>query len=138
MLDAGIVGFNILEFKFTGAPPWTIPLVHICLFLLKLVKASHFPSELQSSAFEHAQLHTCLFPSILMGPNLVRVWSGPLFFLTLMYSSLPVVALIFTPELCAIFLTLVFCSTTVIVLSFILIPEMSCRPLGGTFIDAIP
>ena len=41
-----------------------------------------------------------------MGPNLVRVWAVPLFFLTLTYSSLPVVASIFTAELCAIFLAL--------------------------------
>ena len=27
--DAGIVGFNILEFKLAGAPPWTFPPVRI-------------------------------------------------------------------------------------------------------------
>ena len=57
LLDAGIVDFNILQFKFAGAPLWTFPPVRIFLLLSKLVKASHFPSELRSSALEHAQVH---------------------------------------------------------------------------------
>ena len=51
-------------------------------------------------------MHSCtphLFPYILMSPNLMRVWAVPLFFLTF---SLPVVASIFTAELCAIFIAL--------------------------------
>ena len=54
LFDAGIVDFNILEFKFAGAPPWTFPPICICLFLSKMVKATHFPSELRFSALEHA------------------------------------------------------------------------------------
>ena len=56
LLDAGIEGFNVLDFKFAGASLWTFPPFRICLFLLKLVKASHFPSELRCSAFERAQV----------------------------------------------------------------------------------
>ena len=42
-----------------------------------------------------------------MGPNLVRVWGVPLFFPDFDISiSFPVVALIFTAELCALFLAL--------------------------------
>ena len=83
--DAGIVDFNVLEFKFTGTPPWTFPRVRICLFLSKLVKSSHFLADLRCSALEHARVHA---PSVPMGPSLVRVWAVPLFFLTLTYSSL--------------------------------------------------
>ena len=49
LLDAGIVDFNVLELKFTGDPPWTFPPVRICLFLSKLVKLSHSPSELRGA-----------------------------------------------------------------------------------------
>ena len=69
LLDVGIVEFNILEFIFMGDPPWTSPPVHICLFLWKLVKASHFPSELWSSALEHAQLHAPSVPFCTGGPK---------------------------------------------------------------------
>ena len=44
--EEDIVYFNVLEFKFAGAPHWTFPSVRICLFLSKLVKANNFPSEL--------------------------------------------------------------------------------------------
>ena len=33
LLGEGIVDFNVLEFKFTGVPPWTFPSFPICLFL---------------------------------------------------------------------------------------------------------
>ena len=36
--------------------------VRICLFLLKLVKASHFPSELSCFAVKHARVHTPSVP----------------------------------------------------------------------------
>ena len=62
LLDAGIMDFNILEFKFVGTPPWSFPLVRTCLFLSKLVKASYFPSELRSSALKHAQVHAPSVP----------------------------------------------------------------------------
>ena len=54
--------FNVLEFKFTGAPPWTFPPVRICLFLSKLVKTSHSLSELRCSALEHARMHVPSVP----------------------------------------------------------------------------
>ena len=54
--------FNVLEFKFTGSPPWTFSSVLICLFLSKLVKASHSISELRYSALEHARVHALSVP----------------------------------------------------------------------------
>ena len=98
--------FNVLEFKFMCTPPWALLSVRICLFLSKLVKASHSPSELRCSVLDHARVHVPSVPSILMGPVLVRVWAVLLFFLTLIGLSLPVVISIFRAELCAIFLAL--------------------------------
>ena len=49
--------FKFLEFKFADVPPWNFPPVRICLFLSKLVIASHSPSKLRCSASEHAQVH---------------------------------------------------------------------------------
>ena len=62
LLDAGIVDFNVLEFKFTGAPPWTFPSVRICLFLSKLVKAFHSPYGLRCSVLEHTHVHAPSVP----------------------------------------------------------------------------
>ena len=98
--------FNILEFKFAGALPWTFPPIRICLFLSKVVKTFHFSSELWSSALEHARLHATSVPIYTDGSKSSEVWAMPLFFLILMYSSLPVVASILTVELCAIYLSL--------------------------------
>ena len=47
-----------------------------------------------------------LFPSLLMGPSPVRVWVVSLFFLTWRVHLSSFSALIFTSELCAIFLVL--------------------------------
>ena len=85
LVDTGIVDLHIVEFQFAGALPRTFPPVRICLFLSKL------PTFLPSYdpllwSMHSSTLH--LFPFILMGPNLVRVWVVPLFFLTLTYSSL--------------------------------------------------
>ena len=38
LLDADIVDFNVLRFKFTVSPPWAFLPARICLFLSKLVK----------------------------------------------------------------------------------------------------
>ena len=82
------------------------PPVCIYLFLLKLVKASHFPSELRCSALEHAQV--CA-PSVPIYTDRSKS-SGGVGYATVfpelhIFISLPVVASIFTVELCAIFLT---------------------------------
>ena len=107
LVDAGIMDFNILELKFEGAPPWTFPPVCICLFLLKLVKASNFPSELQSSALEHAQLHVPSIPIYTEGSKSSEGVGGAAVFPVFdVFISLPVVASIFTAKLCAIFLAL--------------------------------
>ena len=66
-----------------------------------LVKASHSPSELRYSALEHAWVHALSVPIYTDGSK-----SVPLFFVTLTYSSLPVVSSIFTVELFPIFRTL--------------------------------
>ena len=99
--------FKVLESKFAGAPPWTFPPVRICLFLSKVVKASHSPSKLCCSALEHARVHV---PSIPVYTDVFKSSEGvdcaadfPDFDV---FISLPVVASIFTAELCAIFLAL--------------------------------
>ena len=73
LLDAGIMDFNVLGFKFTGVPPWTSPPLRICLFLSKLVKASYSPSELRFSVFEHARIHSPSVPIYTDGKSIVRV-----------------------------------------------------------------
>ena len=107
LLDSGIVDFNILEFKFAGAHPWTFPPVPICLFLLKLVKAFRFPSELRFSALEHAQLRA---PSVPIYTDRSKFSEGvgcvAVFLYFDVFISLPAVASIFTAELFAIFLDL--------------------------------
>ena len=99
--------FNVLEFIFAGAPPWTFPPLRICLFLSKLVKTSHFPSELQCSALEHAQVHTPSVPVCTDGSKSSEdVGCAAVFPDFDVFISLPVVTSIFTAELYAIFLAL--------------------------------
>ena len=83
---------------------WNFPPVRICLFLSKLVKASHLPSELRCSALEHAQGHA---PSVPIYTDGSRSSEGvgytvvfPDFYV---FIFLPIAASIFTAELCAIF-----------------------------------
>ena len=57
-----LLDFTILKFKFMDAFHWTFLSFSICLFLSKLVKASHSPSELRCSALEHTRVQT---PSVL-------------------------------------------------------------------------
>ena len=99
--------FNVLEFKFTGAPPWTFPSAHICLFLSKFVKASHSPSELCCSTLEHARVHAPAVPIYTDGSKCSEGVGCDAVFPDLdVFISLRVVASIFTVELCAIFLAL--------------------------------
>ena len=101
--------FKVLEFKFTGAPPWTFPSVRICLFLLKRVKASHFPSELRCYALEHARVHSPTVPIYTDESKSNKdVGCAAVFPDFDVFTSVPVVASIFTVELCAIFLALHF------------------------------
>ena len=74
--------FNVLEFKFTGAPPWTFSSVRICLFLLKLVKASSSTSELCCSALEHAWVHAPSVPIYTDGSKSSEGVGCAAFFLT--------------------------------------------------------
>ena len=107
LLDVGIVDFNVLEFKFAGAPPCTFPPVRICLFLSKLVKVPHSPSELRCSALEHAQLHAPSIPIYTDGSKSSEGVVCAVVFPDLdLFISLPVVPSIFIAELCAIFLAL--------------------------------
>ena len=107
LLDAGIVDFNVLEFKFAGALPWALSSVLICLFLSKPVKASHFNSELRCFALEHARVHAPSVPIYTDGSKSSGgVGCAAVFPDFDVFISLPVVASIFTIELCAIFLTL--------------------------------
>ena len=95
------MNFNILEFKFTGIPPWTFPTVHICLFLVKLVKATYCSSELRCSASEHARVHVP-FPIYADGSKSSQGVSCATKFPDFeVFISLPIVALIFAVELCA-------------------------------------
>ena len=88
----------------SGALPWTFLPVCICLFFSKLVKASHFPSELRSSALEHAQLHAPSVPIYTEGSKSSEgVGCAAVFPDFDVFISLSVVALIITEELCAIF-----------------------------------
>ena len=116
-LDVVVMDFNVLEFKFPGAPPWIFLPTSYCLFLSRLVKASHSTSQLGYSALEHAQLYTPAVPTYTDGPKSSEgvgcVAAFPDFDVFIFF---PLVALIFTPELCAIFLTLyAFCSRIVII-----------------------
>ena len=100
LLDAGIVDFNVLEFKFTGIPPWTFPPVHICLFLSEVVKASHLPSELRCSALEHPRVHAPAVPIYTDGPKSSEgVGCATVFPSFEVFISLPLVVSIITAEL---------------------------------------
>ena len=114
LFDEGIGNFNILEFKFAGAPPWIFLLFVSFYFCRSWSKLSIFLLS------DDPCMHSCtsnLFPSILMGPNLVRVVGC-------------------AAELCAILLALSLISFHDSLL-FILTPEVPCRALGA-FIHAIP
>ena len=102
------------------------------LILSMLVKASHSSSELLYSALEYAIYTNRSMSSEREG----YAADFPDFDV---FTSLPVVASIFTAELCIIFiaLSLAFRFTTIIILSFILTAEMPRRPLG-VFVHAIP
>ena len=106
LLNVAIVDFNILEFIFAGAPPWTFPPVHICLFMSKMVKASHFLSELRSSALEHAQLYAISVPIYNDGSSSEGVGCAVVFPDFEVFISLPEIASIYRAELRAIFLAL--------------------------------
>ena len=108
LLDAGIVNFNVLEFKFTGALLWTfLPArIFFFLFLSNVVESSHFPSELRYSALEHARVTLRLFPSTLMGCSLVRVlFCVAVFHDFDVFISLSLVVSISTAESYAIFVS---------------------------------
>ena len=72
-----------------------------------LVKASHSPSELHCSGLEHAQVHAPYISIYTDGSKSSEdVGCAAVFPDFNVFISLPVVASIFTAELCAIFLTL--------------------------------
>ena len=131
--------FNVLEFKFTGAFPWTFPSVRICLFLSKMVKPSHSPSELRCSALNHAQVYAPAVPICTDGSKFSEgVGIAAVFHDFDVFISLHVVALIFTEELCTIFLPISRISLqNSNNFAFILTLDVPCRPMGA-FIYAIP
>ena len=83
---AGIVDFNVLEFKYTLLGLFFMfVLVYSCRSWLKL------PTPFLSNVLLLWSMRGCtphLFPSVLMGPSLVRVSVVPLFFLILTCSCL--------------------------------------------------
>ena len=89
-----------------GAPPCTFPPVRVCLFLSKLVKASHSPFELRCSALDYARVHASAAPIYTDGSKSSEGVGCAAVFLDFdVLISLPVVASIFTEELYAIFLS---------------------------------
>ena len=107
LLDSGTLNFNVREFKFTGAPPWFFsPVRTPCVFLSKLVEASHSPSELHCSALKHERVDVPSVPICIYGfKSSEGVGSAAVFPDFDVFISLPVVASIFTAELYAIFLS---------------------------------
>ena len=103
-------------------PPWTFPPLHICLFLSKLVKASHSPTESECSALEHERVQASSVPIYTDGPMSSEGVSCAAVFPDFdVVISLPVVASIFTAELCGIFLFLLtFPSMSVVIYSDLL------------------
>ena len=104
---------SVFEFHFAGKPPCTFLPTQVCLSLASSPKATGIPVELRGQAVEHAEsipIYTDGSKST-SGVGCAAVFPD---FET--FVSLPLMALIFTDELCAIFL------------AFTRIPAVSFRP----------
>ena len=99
---------SVLEFYFA----WTFPSTHVCLSLTSYPKATGLPVELLGQALEHMQRHAQSIPIYTDGSKSAsRVGCTAVFSDFEMFVSLPLMATIFTAELCAIFLALTQIST---------------------------
>ena len=139
LLDVVIMDFSILGFKFMALPPWTFPPVCICLFLLKLVKDSYSFSEFCFSGLEHEWVHTLAIPIYANGSksNEGVGCAGVFPDFDMFISSCSCFDLYSTIICYFPCLFLIFHSMTVIILSFILTPEVPCKTLRA-FINVIP
>ena len=98
---------SVLEFHFAGTPQWTFPPTLFCLSLASSPKAAGLPVELRGRALEHMQQHALSMPIYTDGSKSASgVGWAAIFPGFETFVSLPLVASIFTAELCAIFLAL--------------------------------
>ena len=90
-----------------GTPPWTFPPTRVCLSLTFSLKAAGLPVKLRGQALEHMQRHAPSVPIYTDGSKSAsEVGCAAIFPDFETFVSLPLIASIFTAELCAIILTL--------------------------------